>query len=129
MNSCQKGKRFERRIAAAVRAVWPAAYRSGDLQRKAGPLGCYSDIEGTPYWLECKHANTISLPAWHRQMASDQRVGGDKRPQCLIYRKTGKQIRVRLLLSSIPGVQVERDAWCELELSDWLGLYAPRPSE
>jgi len=45
-----KGHNFERATAALLRDVWPEAKR-GQQSRFGGDA---PDVDGTPYWIECK---------------------------------------------------------------------------
>ncbi len=43
----EKGYRFEKLVAVLLQKIWPDAKRLG----RANAV----DVDGTPYWIECKH--------------------------------------------------------------------------
>lgn len=61
--SRRKGHAFERKIANRLKAVWPNAKRG--YQGRDG--GAAPDVEGTPYWIECKRRVRPNIPAAMRQ--------------------------------------------------------------
>jgi len=58
INSRNKGARFEREVAKAFRAVWPEARRRGGAQ--ADGKGHEPDVDGTPFWVECKRTRNAT---------------------------------------------------------------------
>ncbi len=58
--SIVKGKTFERDVAKALRVVYPEA-RRGLAQPRDGTET--PDVEGTPFWVECKVGQRINVQA------------------------------------------------------------------
>lgn len=56
--SRNKGAEFERAVAIALRGIWPNAKR-GVGQSQTGNNG--ADVEGTPFWVECKTGKFFTL--------------------------------------------------------------------
>lgn len=67
-----KGKVWERAVAALLRPIFGDQAKRG-FQSRSGRDGC--DVEGTPYWVECKHGQFVNLRAALKQAleASDGR--------------------------------------------------------
>ena len=55
-----KGARFERWVANALKHLWPES-RRGILQTRSSSE--VADVEGTPYWIECKHQKRPNIHA------------------------------------------------------------------
>lgn len=109
INSRRKGANFERDIARALRAVWPDARRRGGAQ--ADGRGCEPDVDGTPFWIECKRTKTSTHAqrvAWLEQATREACASPTPRPTVLIARENGRQARVYRLdgpwLSACPLV-------------------------
>jgi len=88
-----KGATFERLIAnmlsEATGSKWARRVRQNEKD---------SDIvsENPDFWhvsIECKHANTLALPAWWRQACSQAKHG---QIPILVYRQTGTPIKVQV---------------------------------
>jgi len=77
-----KGVRGELHCRDLMRRVWPKSYRSGDQWGQ----GQHCDVEGTPFWIECKHGARINLWAALRQAEEDSAAAGDDRPIVLYLR-------------------------------------------
>lgn len=67
-----KGKVWERLVANMLKPIFGDSAKRG-FQSRSGRDGC--DVEGTPYWLECKHGALVNLRAALKQAleASDGR--------------------------------------------------------
>ena len=63
-----KGAAFEREVAEAVRVRWPEAKR-GLGQARSGREA--ADVEGTPYWVQCKHGARPNILAAYEQGCQD----------------------------------------------------------
>jgi len=55
-----KGKVFEREVAATFRKLYPDA-RRGIVQARAGNEA--PDVDGTPFWVECKIGHRVTIQA------------------------------------------------------------------
>jgi hypothetical protein len=88
--SRRKGHNFERAMARELRALWPGAkrgyQREGEDQRP--------DVDGTPYWIECKRGKRTSIPAAMRQAEK----ASDGRPPVAICKDDQKQATVTMRL-------------------------------
>lgn len=75
IDSREKGKRFERELAAALRAAgYQAAHRTAQYQGKGG--NAY-DIEGVPgIAIEAKHREKMALYEWIEQAVRDSEGSG-----------------------------------------------------
>lgn len=90
--SRDKGAAFERAIAITLRSVWDAAKR-GIGQARAG--GEVADVEGTPYWIECKHRRRVSVQGAFVQATE----ATDGRPPVVISRENRGPLLVTMGLS------------------------------
>lgn len=109
--SRDKGVRVELLCRDFLRRVWPAAYRTG-LQ---WGLVRAPDVDGSPFFVECKGAATESgLHPWAalRQAQRDRvAVGTPSRP-VLVYLKADRKPAVVLMLAN---------EWLEREAAAALG--------
>ena len=62
--SRRKGADYEREIGHRLKEVYPDANR-GAQQSRAGD--CMADVEGTPWWVECKVGQRIDIISAFRQ--------------------------------------------------------------
>jgi hypothetical protein len=69
INSRAKGQRFERHIAGVLAELWPHAKRG--FQARNGSDA--PDVDGTPWWVECKHGAAVSIIAAYDQAAKATR--------------------------------------------------------
>lgn len=72
----EKGKRFERWVVKWLAPVCPKLFRSAN---QAGGANM-SDVEVSPYWIEAKHDNRISVWALLAQAQKDREAVNDSRP-------------------------------------------------
>lgn len=96
-----KGAAFERLVAAMLGTIWPGAKRGLGQARSGGEV---PDVDGTPYWVECKHRHRVSVRAAYEQA----REASDGRPVLLVHRETGGPALVTM------------------EAREWIGLWAGR---
>jgi hypothetical protein len=78
-----KGHAFEREVAATMRAVYPDAERCIAQARTAAREGC--DVEGTPFWIECKVGARPDVLGAMKQATRDR--GEDTRPVLVVARR------------------------------------------
>ena len=73
--SRNKGAAFEREVARALQTVWPDAHRAGQTQ--ASDSIVMPDVEGTPYWIECKRLARVIPSTVSRAFAQadDAQIG------------------------------------------------------
>lgn len=82
--SRDKGKRGEIRARDLLRPIYPDAYRSAN---QAGSDAC-CDVEGTPWFVECKEGKTHRIWAAVRQAVEARDAAGDDRPIVVISHRT-----------------------------------------
>ena len=81
-----KGASYERHVASVLRPYYPNAKR-GLGQARAGHE--VDDVEGTPFWVQCKHGQRPNLLEALSQADRDRIAAGDLRPSLVIARKNG----------------------------------------
>jgi hypothetical protein len=81
--SRDKGGRYEREIAEALRPLFPRAVRGVGQARASGEI---PDVKGTPFWTECKHRQALNVTEALDQAATELTVyrsnGGTTRYLC-----------------------------------------------
>lgn len=90
--SIVKGKTFERDVAKALRVVYPEA-RRGLAQPRSGDET--PDVEGTPFWVECKVGQRINVQA----ALSQAQDATDGRPPLAICKVDREPATATMLLS------------------------------
>ena len=127
-----KGKVFERAVVAAIRDWWPAARRGLGQARDSGEE---CDVEGTPFWIECKHRKQVDVKAAVRQaeedsLAAHEQHGQYTRPPVVIWRVHGTRtihvtLRLALLVQLTTGHRhlLDHNPLVQVTLDDWLGLF------
>jgi hypothetical protein len=93
--SRDKGKRGERAAVKLLREVYPDARRSANQSGGA----VQPDVDGTPYWVECKTGRSIGLWAALQQAIDDRAAAGDGRP-ILLYLKRDRTAPIVVMLAS-----------------------------
>ena len=91
-----KGHSFERKIARILRSIWPDAKRG--FQTRGGTAEA-PDIEGTPFWIECKKGKRTNIKAAMRQ------AEGQDLPPVAITQDDRQDVLVTM------------------KLEDWMGLF------
>lgn len=68
-----KGHAFEREVAKELQPLYPSARRGLSQPRNGREV---PDVEGTPWWIECKRGNSATLPQAVKQAkeATDGRL-------------------------------------------------------
>lgn len=84
----QKGHNFERETAEWFRRFFPEAKRGLGQARNAGEV---ADVEGTPYWVECKRGK-VNITAALRQA----RTQTDGRTPLVVYKFDRERIGVAM---------------------------------
>jgi len=97
-----KGHDFERKVARILRSIWPDAKRG--FQTRGGTAEA-PDIEGTPYWIECKKGKRTNIKAAMRQAA------GQNLPPVAITQDDRQDVLVTM------------------RLADWMALFPPSNGE
>ena len=75
----RKGITYQWKVARILSEKWKNATNQGIDQR---PGTC--DVEGTPYWIECKTGKRPSITGAWRQCCDEQKAHGDTRPILVI---------------------------------------------
>lgn len=138
INGRRKGHDFERDIAAALRPIWPEARRGA--QSRAGTDA--PDVDGTPYWIECKRGRRPSIPAACKQAlaATDGRpvvviVKDDRKPAIVLrqWRNAIRQTRLPVcklrsvdLSTCAQVVDIAGAAWLALSLGAFIDAHWPK---
>jgi len=117
-----KGKRWERSVAQLLRGVFPATYRARQDRRGGAGTGEGADVEGTPFWIECKHHQVVNHRSALRQARAVQAERGDSRPRVAVCKedRPPPDWRVGLPLEP-PTAVMELAAWIAL-VDDWARL-------
>jgi hypothetical protein len=72
----EKGKTWEREVAAAFRELFGQQVRRGWQAREGHDA---ADVEGTPFRIEAKHHQVVNITAAVRQALVDREKAGDAR--------------------------------------------------
>lgn len=111
--SRNKGAAFEREIARRLRVVWPDARRGIGQARSASEV---SDVEGTPYWIECKRCKKVNVKAAIKQAYEAREKQALHRPIVIIWKEDYGDITV-----SEPWWELTGEVtWTAETLEDWL---------
>lgn len=87
-----KGHAFERYVAKLFRPIFPQARRG----RQVWVTVTCPDVDGTPYWIECKVGQFPNpVKAWE-QALSDQKKAGDTREPLVVVKKDHGQVLVMM---------------------------------
>lgn len=85
--SRRKGHDFEREIAARLRAVFGEDVKRGWQARDGADA---PDVDGTPFWIECKRGKRTSIYAALRQAEDAAWSACDKRAPVAICKDDGR---------------------------------------
>lgn len=99
--SVRKGKVTERRVAVALRKVFPDAKRNLQFQRQHGA----GDVEAGPLWVEVKSYAVPTVGTWRRADAERRKGKGKRQVTALVQPSggTGPQL-VTLPLRDLIGL-------------------------
>lgn len=105
-----KGANYEREIAEVFRDAFPDAKRGIGQARSASEV---ADVEGTPFWIECKHRKAENPRAALNQAVLAQLAAGAKHK--------GK---VPIVVSRVPGTREDElvSDIVTMRLEDFLAL-------
>ena len=115
--SRNKGARFERAIANKLKPIYPKAVR-GVGQTQSGANG--SDVEGTPWWIECKAQKKTNIEGAFAQAQEAKDQGEDARPILVVSKRDREPTKATLLLDELLDLL---DTSTELSLIDRLSAY------
>jgi hypothetical protein len=116
--SRNKGHNFERLIARKLQVVWPACKRGIGQARSSGEV---ADVEGTPYWIECKRCKKCDPAAAMRQAQE----ATDGRPCVVVYKDDYAKPLVMMHLSTLirvkePKTWMNTEPMVTLSLESWI---------
>ena len=83
--SRDKGKRFERQIAKDMRCLYGDGVKRGWQARQGQDA---PDVDGTPWWIECKHHAKVNWRQAFYQASEARIMAEDERPQVAICKDT-----------------------------------------
>jgi len=107
-----KGSAFERTVARELFDRLGLTFSRDLRQYQRSDLGdLLCEDEAFPFLIECKHKTRPALPEWRRQAVTAATAQG-KTP-VVIYRITGRPIRVSAPLSAIGGPS---SLWADMDL-------------
>ena len=86
-SSRRKGHDFERAVASRLREMFGDDVRRGWQSRDGADA---PDVDGTPFWIECKRGQRTSIYAALRQAEDAAWSAGDKRAPVAICKDDGK---------------------------------------
>jgi hypothetical protein len=89
--SRNKGAAWERQVANELKPYFPNARRGLGQARSAGEV---SDVEGTPWWVECKRMKRCSIEAAWRQAEA----ATDGRPILVVTRDDRAEALATLMM-------------------------------
>lgn len=111
----RKGKTFEREIANQFRAVFPNAKRGIGQARSSKEV---SDVDGTPFWIECKFRKQVVISSALAQAENDT----DGRLPIVVWRKIGtRATHVTMRLAVLATLE-------EYAAFAWAGNARPLPN-
>lgn len=84
----RKGARFEREAANAFAVLFPDAKRGIGQSRWGGEV---PDVDGTPFWVECKRSNTTSSAALKQGTEARAKSTRPKSPVLSVGRRNGER--------------------------------------
>ena len=108
--SRKKGQEYQCEVSRQISPVYPKAcsgsqYRGG---RKDG-----ADVELTPWYIECKNTQTISIPSWYKKLQEDRRDAKDMRPPAIIFKCPDgldkRKVQTMVAIRIEDFVRLERD--------------------
>lgn len=102
----EKGKRWEREVARDMRQALPGCHVVRGWQARAGSDA--PDVDGTPFWVECKVGKRPPLRPALQQAVEASVEAGDKRPVVAVV-KSDRQP---------PLVLMHYDDWLDL-VGEW----------
>lgn len=82
--SRDKGSKFERLIANELKVLFENACRGVGQTQKGSTC---ADVEGTPFWVECKHGKQPNIRAAFKQAIDARKDADDSRPILVVSRK------------------------------------------
>ena len=102
----EKGKRFERQLACALREYGYDTHRTAQHCGKAGDA---ADVAGLPgIWIEAKHQEKMRLYDWYEQAVRDS--AGTGLIPVVVHKQNNKDVLVTLNLENFMEIYKEWEA-------------------
>ena len=122
--SVRKGKRYERRVAVALREVFPNAGRSLQYQKAHGA----PDVRAGPLWVEVKGHQVAAVGTWRRAEKA-MRDAGAGRDVAAVVQPSGTTGPLLVTLPLRDLIRMLGDAaWGELAGAKRFPVPAPSPA-
>lgn len=96
--SRNKGATFERLVANMLKEVYSNA-RRGVGQTQSSGNG--ADVEGTPFWVECKHGKQPNIRAAYKQAIEARKETNDAREVLVVTRRDREPIMATIELKTL----------------------------
>jgi len=94
----RKGHGFERLVAKVLRSR-ACTYPSASRGNQSNPNVTVPDVDGTPFWIECKRTKiSPKIQAALVQASNDAKAANDTRPPLAITKQDGKPIVVSMYM-------------------------------
>lgn len=98
----QKGATYEREVANRLKTIFPEAKRGIGQARSASEV---PDVDGTPFWVECKRGRMPNVRAAIRQAEA----ATDGRPYLVVVRDDHGESFVTMKLDTLLDVVYKRN--------------------
>lgn len=101
-HSSNKGIRGERELACILAGLYPNAHRGRQKTGQGHTGGSQApDIDGTPFWIECKRAKTVMWRKSYYTAVRESLEANDPRPVILIARPDREEWMAHLSLKTL----------------------------
>ena len=121
--SKNKGKKWEQAVARVFRAFLGDRIHRGNQSHRGGRgAGEGADVDGGPFWVECKHEKSCNLWKAMRQADAETAAKGDPRPSLVVAKQDKKPPGWRVGLPGAPVVaMLHAEVFADL-LADYMYL-------
>jgi len=86
-----KGRQLEKDVADLFKPYFPQAHRAAQKLTGKG-----ADVEGTPYFVECKRHERMQLYKWMTTTMDLRERSRDTRPVCIFHKQNRKPLLVTM---------------------------------
>jgi hypothetical protein len=105
--SRRKGKTWERAVAADLREIFGDVVHRGHQDNRGGAgAGEGSDVEGTPYYMECRHEKSYNWRKHLEQTMTRIKERSDPRPLVLVAKEDRKPAQWRVGQPGTPPIAI-----------------------
>ena len=122
-----KGKTWERAVCRMLRSIWSSVYRGHQDSRGGAKAGEGCDVEGTPYYVECRHEREYNWRKHLREALAMRSKRGDARPVVLVAKDDKRPPGWRVGQPTTPPIAIMLlEEWVALahELARWRSVLA-----